>query len=861
MGHAQPGTSTGDGSTTTTGDLQNQPEALTEATASTTSAAAGAGGAGPSSSSAATSTSGGTSSSKNKKPSYADENYGRRFCDVLKISMRTGSEVFQLEEDEGEGMSIERLKRVTDEEVLRSKILDVANGYLQRHSLQNMVRIVFPKQKLVCSYSKQSKTMALHSDFKVYRLERFISILDHEIGTHCTRGLNSEIMEEPSWPPHSDLLTNYRDRHFVNNKDRLRILNYVHEKLATPLLEHMHDGSSSSASSTNQLSSQHITDDSIFQDVKKAEASVKAGLSVPSKSQNMMDMLNGKKKLAVRAAPLDSDGDNCASDDEENLLSRMKNDHGPKVLEDTTADAVARTTNGGGKKQGTNSNSNGDAGNAESTSRTTSPPTAGPAPPTNKPVIVVPSLKNMGSAVAYPPDPTQTNTPVVEGTLGEDEQDAGGQTGAQNRSKQQFFNSAFLNTTAAAIFKQANATYNKNQLSRSFSSILSQHMVADLTQKFNFHRRNATPRERLRSEEGLAALNTHQYYKDKLLWQPAYVYYCVCMSERLSFVELYQHLKRYTADPDLRWRDCVRAKRGCFGVTARKRKAALLALEERERDEWQAKLDADKRKDLPKWNSSINTASNKPPSQFLGDHNKADEQLHNNSPHDAGNHSPSPGAAPAAGHHPLNLGRFVVGGGGGSGGGYGNSYGSNAGSISGAGGNSYSSDHGTSKRSSSHHYLEPKQEAATHPPDVLYESCAKDQCYFEGAIEILRRRHELDFEILHAGKLLIRDGVLKIPRKPHQTLKQYYEESLFVEEVEKHNYRYDPGHDRIILNPPLVRPHFLDDLQGYLDRIEKMAEVNLRCRGQRPPKVGTSLSPSAIREPSAIARAMRKNVY
>ncbi|CAD7965259.1 unnamed protein product [Amoebophrya sp. A120] len=839
------------------------------------------------------------STNRNKKPSYADEIFGKRFCDVLKISMRTGKEVFQLEEELGEGseaLKLERLTRVTSEEMLRNKIIDVAVGYLQKHSLDHMIRIVFPKQKLVCSYSKQTKTMALHSDFKVYRLERFISILDHEIGTHCTRGVNSEIMEEPCWPPSVELMTTDRQwRHLITNRDRLRLLNYVHERLQTPLLEWQN---------ADTYSLEQKVGANWFSHEKNNQNSGAPSASGNNSPGGGAGAASGMTSLSNYAAPGGGGGaGGCGNSTTNNdVFFRRDNNYtdqhqnGPEILEDTTEKACnASSTTRVNSSSSSSSSSSAEVGASKDNKVDSHDNTASSMKPHQR---LTSKILNLGtSIVAYPevvPSSSASSStsakqnskehvankktsPIdelqrsaeesilkakqarisnssspVENTKdysvtprslspeGREEErtkqlntNITTSTGHQNYSSHN--NNNIFNPLHAAVYGINNR---KRELSRSFSSILSQHGVLDLTTKFNFHKRSATARERLRSEEGLAALNTHQFYKDKLLWQPAYVYYCVCMSERLSFVELFNHLKRYTADPDLRWRDCVRAKRGCIAVTARKRKAALLAMEELEREEWDNKLREKNNKDLPKWNNSTALA---------------------------GRFSLPQGTASGATSNPYGAGAITT-----SGKDTNSVYttaapfqqpGGNFGANNSSGTSGAAGGPGAKKKGKEPHYLEPKSEPVTHPPDVLYESCAKDQCYFEGAIEILRRRHEIEFDVMHAGKLLIRDAILKKarinPNDPAFDLNDYYD-----------------GDERVLKNP-LVRPHFLDDLHGYLKRIEKMAEVNLRprrvARGKRVQynnSYNSSFSTTSLLggnnnsstpSISPLARMMRKN--
>lgn len=64
------------------------------------------------------------------------------------------------------------------------------------------------------------------------------------------------------------------------------------------------------------------------------------------------------------------------------------------------------------------------------------------------------------------------------------------------------------------------------------------------------------------TEEGLATLNTHIYASVHYLYQPALTYYAAWRATQLGFAELYADLARYVDDPDKRFRECVRVKRG-----------------------------------------------------------------------------------------------------------------------------------------------------------------------------------------------------------------------------------------------------------------------------------------------------------
>lgn len=64
------------------------------------------------------------------------------------------------------------------------------------------------------------------------------------------------------------------------------------------------------------------------------------------------------------------------------------------------------------------------------------------------------------------------------------------------------------------------------------------------------------------TEEGLASINSLSAKKIPYLWTQATLYLSVHQANQSSFSELNQYLKQYIDSPDLRWRYCVRAKRG-----------------------------------------------------------------------------------------------------------------------------------------------------------------------------------------------------------------------------------------------------------------------------------------------------------
>ncbi|KAK3096593.1 hypothetical protein FSP39_001549 [Pinctada imbricata] len=77
-----------------------------------------------------------------------------------------------------------------------------------------------------------------------------------------------------------------------------------------------------------------------------------------------------------------------------------------------------------------------------------------------------------------------------------------------------------------------------------------------------FNLRGLGSLEELRTEEGLAAINTILNAKAHYLWGPALQYYSACKSAEMTFKQLYDHLSMYIKNTDYRWRLCMRVKRG-----------------------------------------------------------------------------------------------------------------------------------------------------------------------------------------------------------------------------------------------------------------------------------------------------------
>jgi hypothetical protein len=64
------------------------------------------------------------------------------------------------------------------------------------------------------------------------------------------------------------------------------------------------------------------------------------------------------------------------------------------------------------------------------------------------------------------------------------------------------------------------------------------------------------------TEEGLAVLNSSFDTEGKSLYYSALHYYAICMSHELDFVGLFDHMARYINEPDRRWTQCARTRKG-----------------------------------------------------------------------------------------------------------------------------------------------------------------------------------------------------------------------------------------------------------------------------------------------------------
>ncbi|CAL8075791.1 unnamed protein product [Calicophoron daubneyi] len=67
--------------------------------------------------------------------------------------------------------------------------------------------------------------------------------------------------------------------------------------------------------------------------------------------------------------------------------------------------------------------------------------------------------------------------------------------------------------------------------------------------------------EAVKIEEGLACLHTILRAEHRYLGVPALLYYGSCMAEYLPFKDLFEHLGKYVADEEQRWKHCMRIKR------------------------------------------------------------------------------------------------------------------------------------------------------------------------------------------------------------------------------------------------------------------------------------------------------------
>jgi hypothetical protein len=69
------------------------------------------------------------------------------------------------------------------------------------------------------------------------------------------------------------------------------------------------------------------------------------------------------------------------------------------------------------------------------------------------------------------------------------------------------------------------------------------------------------------TEEGLASLHGELNKPWKFLWKAALHYYSVCAGSRMGFKELFDDLAKYVEDPERRWTQCLRVKRGIVDMS------------------------------------------------------------------------------------------------------------------------------------------------------------------------------------------------------------------------------------------------------------------------------------------------------
>ena len=86
--------------------------------------------------------------------------------------------------------------------------------------------------------------------------------------------------------------------------------------------------------------------------------------------------------------------------------------------------------------------------------------------------------------------------------------------------------------------------------------------INDHKQPWYKHRKDFGLQPFTTTEEGLACLNQLLHYREPYLYQAALHYYCCVRAASLSFADLYRELETYIDDPDRRWRQCLRVKRG-----------------------------------------------------------------------------------------------------------------------------------------------------------------------------------------------------------------------------------------------------------------------------------------------------------
>ncbi len=130
------------------------------------------------------------------------------------------------------------------------------------------------------------------------------------------------------------------------------------------------------------------------------------------------------------------------------------------------------------------------------------------------------------------------------------------------------FSSAYISRTS--VYKnvlqiQTPLSYRENGLESVLDHEIGTHVFRRMNeekQPWHKHKTRWGFSNYLRTEEGLAVINSQLSLPDKHLFYPAVNYYAACQAEKLSFSDLFADLKKYISNKQKRFTICMKVKRG-----------------------------------------------------------------------------------------------------------------------------------------------------------------------------------------------------------------------------------------------------------------------------------------------------------
>jgi len=122
-----------------------------------------------------------------------------------------------------------------------------------------------------------------------------------------------------------------------------------------------------------------------------------------------------------------------------------------------------------------------------------------------------------------------------------------------------------INSSSVELRIRLPLAYSMYTLQGAANHELGTHLIRSINDKqqvWHSKRKKYKLKNHVVTEEGLACLNTYISTPSKLLARAALHYYSACLAYFKSFGQLFEALKPYVADPELRWIECLRVKRG-----------------------------------------------------------------------------------------------------------------------------------------------------------------------------------------------------------------------------------------------------------------------------------------------------------